>query len=86
MTSVTVSGDALSFTVAVAGDFDPLNITGEAQSTIADLSAFSVSDLSGTGAGWQVTAKATQFETALGAIQLETSSGTGSTPVRRPAH
>jgi hypothetical protein len=51
----------VSITSPDASDFPPTSITGVAQTTPADLGPFSVSDLTGTGAGWHVTAQATAF-------------------------
>lgn len=61
-TSATVTGGALSMTEPLASDFAGRSITGAAQTTTAALDAFSVSDFRGTGAGWSVTAQATQFD------------------------
>lgn len=51
----------VSITSPDASDFLPTSITGVAQTTTADLAPFSVSDLTGTGAGWHVTAQAGTF-------------------------
>ncbi|MCC7021326.1 MAG: WxL domain-containing protein [Thermomicrobiales bacterium] len=58
-------------------NFDDVNVTGLAQNTAAELGGFSVSDLTGTGAGWQVTIEASQFKNvdtgntlATGSLQL----------------
>ena len=51
----------VSITSPGASDFLPASITGVAQTTTADLAPFSVSDLTGTGAGWHVTAQTSTF-------------------------
>jgi WxL domain surface cell wall-binding len=60
-TTATVTGGSLSITNPAAANFTGANITGVAQTTDAALDTFSVSDLTGTGAGWHVTAQASQF-------------------------
>jgi hypothetical protein len=77
-TSATVTGGSLTIDNAVAGDFAARSITGVAQSTTASLGAFSVADLTGTGAGWNVTAQASQFDN--GDHDLATGSLTMSAP------
>ena len=59
-TTATVTGGSLSITNPGAADF-AASITGIAQTTTAALDAFSVSDLTGSGAGWNVTAQASTF-------------------------
>jgi hypothetical protein len=61
-TSATVTGGSLTITNPLADDFVGANISGEAQTTTAALATFSVSDLTGTGAGWNVTAQASRFQ------------------------
>ncbi len=60
-TTATVTGGSLSITTPLAADFAERSITGVDQTTTAALAAFSVSDLTGTGEGWTVTAQATNF-------------------------
>ena len=69
----------LSITPVPAGDFASRGVTGAAQTTTADLDAFSVSDPRGTGAGWYVTAHATRF-TGAALRQLATGSLSMSAP------
>ena len=74
-TSVEVSGGSLSFTNPAVADFDPVALTGVAQTPATDLDAFTVTDATGTGAGWHVTAQATQFagadkDLALGSLSM----------------
>jgi len=61
-TVATITGGSLTITLPAAADFAAKSITGVAQTTTAALAAFSASDLRGTGAGWHVTAQATQFD------------------------
>jgi hypothetical protein len=61
-TTATVTGGSLTITNPLAADFAGRSITGVAQTTTAALATFSVSDLTGTGAGWHVTAQATNFD------------------------
>lgn len=60
-TSATVTGGSLSISNPLAANFAGRNVTGADQTTTASLATFSVSDLTGTGDGWHVTAQASQF-------------------------
>jgi hypothetical protein len=60
-TTATVTGGSLSITNPLAADFAGRSITGADQTTTAGLAVFSVSDLTGSGAGWNVTAQASNF-------------------------
>lgn len=60
-TTVTVSGTPLDITVPEIADFAAMEITGQIQSPTAALDEYTVTDFSGTGDGWAVTADATQF-------------------------
>ena len=62
-TTATVTGGSLTITNPLVADFAGRSITGVAQTTTAGLDAFSVSDLTGSGAGWHVVAQASQFTT-----------------------
>jgi hypothetical protein len=63
-TQVAVSGGALSITNPLAANFTPVTLNGSDQDTSAALDAFSVTDARGTGAGWHITAQASQFSNA----------------------
>lgn len=65
-TTATVTGGSLSISEPLVADFAGRSVTGVAQTTTAALDAFSVSDLRGSGAGWHVTAQATEFDGAIG--------------------
>ena len=82
-TTATVTGGSLSITDPLAADFAGRGITGVAQTTTAALAAFSVSDLTGSGAGWNVTAQAATFTGAsksLAAGSLSLSQPTVASP------
>lgn len=73
-------------------NFDDVNVTGLAQNTAAELGGFSVSDLTGTGAGWQVTIEASQFKNvdtgntlAPGSLQMAKSTVMAKAGVTSPA-
>lgn len=57
----TVTGGTLSMVAPTAANFTAVVLNGTAQTTTAALSTLSVSDDTGTGAGWKVSAQATQF-------------------------
>ena len=63
-TTATVTGGSLAITNPAADDFTPMSVTGAVKVTFALVAGFSVSDLTGSGAGWHVTAQATQFDGA----------------------
>lgn len=80
-TDAEVIAGTLSISAIDAEAFEDRSITGVAQTTTADLAAFSVSDFTGTGAGWHVTAQASQFTTGgAGAKLLDPSSLTMTDP------
>ncbi len=60
--NVTVTGGSLAGTAATADDFTAVALDGTAQTTTGVLSAFSVTDATGTGAGWNVSIQGTQFK------------------------
>lgn len=59
-TTATVTGGSLGITNPSAANFSA-TIEGAAQDVDAALATFTVSDLTGTGAGWHVTAQASRF-------------------------
>jgi hypothetical protein len=82
-TTATVTGGSLTISNPLAADFAGRNVTGADQTTTAALDAFSVSDLTGTGDGWHVTAQATTFtgaNHALAAGSLSMSQPTVASP------
>lgn len=60
-TTATVNGGSLTITTPAAADFADRDITGADQTTTAALAVFSVSDFTGTGDGWSISAEADQF-------------------------
>ena len=60
-TDVEVTGGSLSITTPTVADFPDVILNGAAQTKTAAMDAFSVSDLSGTGAGWNTTVQASRF-------------------------
>ncbi|HEX9988634.1 MAG TPA: WxL domain-containing protein [Chloroflexia bacterium] len=69
-TQAVVTGGTLSITNPLAGDFTPVTLNGTEQSPTAALAAFTVTDPRGTGAGWHVTAQASQFANAAATRSL----------------
>src|SRR5690242_376325 len=59
--SVTVTGGTLSISRPLVSDFAGVTLDGTATSLTAAIASFSVSDATGLGAGWHVTAQATRF-------------------------
>jgi hypothetical protein len=60
-TSATVTGGTLSISTPLAGEFAATTVSGATQTTAASLDPFTVSDLTGSGAGWRITAQAAPF-------------------------
>jgi len=60
-TDVNVIAGSLAITTPAAANFTSVTLDGTLKSTTAALAAFSVTDARGSGAGWHVTAQATQF-------------------------
>jgi len=60
-TDLVVTGGSVSVPSVTVGDLSGITLSGTTQNTNATVSAFSVTDSRGSGAGWHVTAEATQF-------------------------
>lgn len=73
-TQAVVSGGTLSITNPLADNFTPVTLNGTDQSPTAALAEFTVTDPRGTGAGWHVTAQASQFANAAATRSLATGS------------
>jgi formylglycine-generating enzyme required for sulfatase activity len=73
-TTVVVAAGTFTMTTPEVGNFAGVTIDGRAKQTDATLAMFSVGDLRGTGAGWRVTAQATQFANANASRKLPTGS------------
>ena len=67
-----ITGGALSFGAQQpsVGNFTAVQLNGQIQTTNATVSAFSVVDATGSGSGWNVMVKASQFATADNAFTL----------------
>jgi len=59
-TSAALTGGSLTIAGGAPGTFTA-NLTGANQTVDTSLAAYTVTDATGTGAGWNVTAQATQF-------------------------
>jgi hypothetical protein len=60
-TGVTVNAGSLSMTTPTVANFNGVTLNGAAQDTTASMGTFSVTDATGGGSGWHVTAQATQL-------------------------
>lgn len=61
-TNVTVTAADLTLGTIAIGDFAGVTLNGTVRSTTATMTAFSVNDSRGTGAGWNVTIGSTEFK------------------------
>lgn len=60
--NVTITGDSLALGAISTSDFGGITLNGSAQTTVATMGAFSVTDPRGTGLGWNVTVSASSFK------------------------
>ena len=60
-TDVNVLAGSLAVTTPAAANFTSVTLDGTLKTTTAALATFTVTDARGNGAGWHVTAQATQF-------------------------
>jgi len=60
-TNVTLTAGALTITAPTVADFGSFTLAGAAHTMPAAVTAFSVNDATGSGAGWNVTVQATQL-------------------------
>jgi hypothetical protein len=58
-----ITGGSLSITQPTIGSFAGVTLNGQIQTTNATMGAFTATDATGTGFGWNVVVKATQFST-----------------------
>jgi hypothetical protein len=58
-----ITGGSLSLTQPTIGNFAAVTLNGQIQTTNASMGAFTVTDATGTGNGWNVVVKANQFTT-----------------------
>lgn len=61
--STTINGGTLSISDLIVSTFGDIDLNGEIQTKYAKISDLTVIDPTGTGAGWDVTVKATQLTT-----------------------
>ena len=61
--STGITGDPLTWSAPTVGNFANVKLNGKVQTTNATIDNFTVTDASGTGAGWNVTVKASQLTT-----------------------
>lgn len=59
----SITGSNLSVSNLVVGSFTAVILNGRTQNTFANIDAFTVTDPTGTGDGWNVVMKASQFST-----------------------
>lgn len=59
----TISAGSLAVDAITVGNFTAVVLNGQTQSTFANINSFNVSDATGSGNGWNVVMKASQFTT-----------------------
>lgn len=70
----SITGGSLSLTQPTPGNFSAVTLNGQVQTTNADMGAFTVTDATGTGNGWNVVAQASQFTDSTNNLTLPTNS------------
>ena len=60
-TNILVTGGSQAMTTFTAGDFAGVTLDGTTKTTAATVDTFSVTDATGAGAGWKLSAQGTQF-------------------------
>ncbi len=65
-TNITINGGSLNLSAVTLSDFAPVTLSGSATTAMTTMNPFTVTDASGTGAGWNVTVQATQFKEYVG--------------------
>jgi hypothetical protein len=69
-----VTGGSLSMVQPTVGNFTAVTLNGQIQTTNASIGAFTVSDATGTGNGWNLVIKATTFTDSVKSLTLPTNS------------
>jgi hypothetical protein len=77
---VGISGGQLSVDQITVGNFTAVVLNGKTQNTFTNVNAFNVADPTGTGAGWNVVMKATQFTDSISGRTLPTGTLSVATP------
>ncbi|WP_078550282.1 WxL domain-containing protein [Litchfieldia alkalitelluris] len=70
----SITGGSLSMTQPTVDNFAAVTLNGQIQTTTASLGAFTVTDATGTGSGWQLNVKASQFTDSVKGLTLPTNS------------
>jgi hypothetical protein len=70
----TITGGTLSITQPTIGSFADVILDGSVQTTTATVGSFTVTDATGTGNGWNVVVKASQFSDSINSLTLPTDS------------
>lgn len=83
-TSTAINGGTVGISGVTATTFTSVTLDGKTQTTTANLSTFDATDARGTGEGWKVDVKASQFKDATDATKVKTLPA-GSLAIAAPA-
>lgn len=79
-TSTVITGGTLNYTGITATNFEGIVLNGAIQTVAAQIDAFTITDPSGTGAGWDIAVSASQFNNPLTPTLLSAESLTIAAP------